>query len=180
MRARLIFTREKLSVWSYRFRGFSRRFRSFGHSCWYSSVIVSLSMRPFRSRVQTKLFILFACTTNSLLKKQEKRKKRKTKQKVLEPPQSQQKSFLLLLSPNPLSLSLMKSFLLSFFSALEISFLFEWSMKNLSRIVCAHHPPKRITRSLRRSTTTTLQRTRVNSSLLSTLTRVNTRKHTFK
>ena len=63
MRARLIFTREKLSVWSYRFRGFSRRFRSFGHSCWYSSVIVSLSMRPFRSRVQTKLFILFACTT---------------------------------------------------------------------------------------------------------------------
>ena len=119
MRARLIFTREKLSVWSYRFRGFSRRFRSFGHSCWYSSVIVSLSMRPFRSRVQTKLFILFACTTNSLLKKQEKRKKRKTKQKVLEPPQSQQKSFLLLLSPNPLSLSLLwkvffsRSFLLS-------------------------------------------------------------------
>ena len=32
MRARLIFTRENLSVWSYRFRGFSRRFRSFGHS----------------------------------------------------------------------------------------------------------------------------------------------------
>ena len=115
MRARLIFTREKLSVWSYRFRGFSRRFRSFGHSCWYSSVIVSLSMRPFRSRVQTKLFILFACTTHSLLKKQEKRKKRKTKQKVLfEPPQSQQKSFLLLLlSPNPLSLSLLRKVFVS-------------------------------------------------------------------
>jgi hypothetical protein len=53
-------------------------------------------------------------------------------------------------------------------------------MKNLSRIVCAHHPPKRRTRALRRRTTTTLQRTRVHSSLLSTRTRVNTRKHTFK
>jgi len=72
-------------------------------------------MRPFRSRVQTKLFILFACTTHSLLKKQEKRKKRKTKQKVLfEPPQSQQKSFLLLLlSPNPLSLSLLRKVFVS-------------------------------------------------------------------
>mgnify|MGYP006906472178 CR=1 FL=1 len=141
-------------------------------------------MRPFRSRVQTKLFILFACTTNSLLKKQEKRKKRKTKQKVLlEPPINRSKKVFYCCSRQilSLSLSLMKSFLLSFFSALvEISFLFDRSMKNLSRIVCAHHPPKRITRSLRRSTTTTLQRTRVNSSLLSTLTRVNTRKHTFK
>lgn len=136
-------------------------------------------MRPFRSRVQTKLFILFAC--DSLLKKQEKRKKRKTKQKVLEPPINRSKKVFYCCSRQILSLSLMKSFLLSsFFSALEISFLFDRSMKNLSRIVCAHHPPKRRTRSLRRSTTTTLQRTRVNSSLLSTRTRVNTRKHTFK
>ena len=180
MRARLIFTREKLSVWSYRFRGFSRRFRSFGHSCWYSSVIVSLSMRPFRSRVQTKLFILFACTT-ACWKSRRRGEKGKQNKKFWNHHNRSKKVFYCcsrqILS---LSLSLMKSFLLSFFSALEISFLFEWSMKNLSRIVCAHHPPKRITRSLRRSTTTTLQRTRVNSSLLSTLTRVNTRKHTFK
>jgi len=141
-------------------------------------------MRPFRSRVQTKLFILFACATNSLLKKQEKRKKRKTKQKVYGNHQSiaAKKFFIAALAKSSLSLSRMKSFLLSsFFSALiEISFLFDRSMKNLSRIVCAHHPPKRRTRSLRRRTTTTLQRTRVNSSLLSTRTRVNTRKHTFK
>ena len=145
-------------------------------------------MRPFRSRVQTKLFILFACTTHSLLKKQEKRKKRKTKQKVLFEPiiTRSKKVFYCCFSRQilslSLSLSLTKSFLLSsFFSALvEISFLFDRSMKNLSRIVCAHHPPKRRTRALRRRTTTTLQRTRVHSSLLSTRTRVNTRKHTFK
>ena len=113
---------------------------------------------------------------------EEEKKENKTKSFVGTTNQSQQKSFLIAaLAKSSLSLSLMKSFLLSFFSALvEISFLFDRSMKNLSRIVCAHHPPKRITRSLRRSTTTTLQRTRVNSSLLSTLTRVNTRKHTFK
>ena len=116
MRARLIFTREKLSVWSYRFRGFSRRFRSFGHSCWYSSVIVSLSMRPFRSRVQTKLFILFACK-NSLLRKagEEEKKENETKSFVgTTKNQSQQKSFLvLLLSPNPLSLSLLRKVFVS-------------------------------------------------------------------
>jgi len=80
---------------------------------------------------------------------EEEKKENKTKSFVgTTKNQSQQKSFLVLLfSPNPLSLSLsMKSFLLSsFFSALvEISFLFDRSMKNLSRIVCAHHPPKRI------------------------------------
>ena len=119
MRARLIFTREKLSVWSYRFRGFSRRFRSFGHSCWYSSVIVSLSMRPFRSRVQTKLFILFACNT-ACWKSRRRGKKGKLTKSFGTTNQSQQKSFLLLLSPNPLSLSLLwkvffsrRSFLLS-------------------------------------------------------------------
>ena len=115
MRARLIFTREKLSVWSYRFRGFSRRFRSFGHSCWYSSVIVSLSMRPFRSRVQTKLFILFACK-NSLLRKagEEEKKENETKSFVWTNNHSQQKSFLLLLfSPNPLSLSLLRKVFVS-------------------------------------------------------------------
>lgn len=180
MRARLIFTREKLSVWSYRFRGFSRRFRSFGHSCWYSSVIVSLSMRPFRSRVQTKLFILFACNT-ACWKSRRRGKKGKQNEKFWNHQSIAAKKFFIAANRQILSLSLMKSFLLSsFFSALEISFLFDRSMKNLSRIVCAHHPPKRRTRSLRRSTTTTLQRTRVNSSLLSTRTRVNTRKHTCK
>jgi len=66
-------------------------------------------MRPFRSRVQTKLFILFACK-NSLLRKagEEEKKENKTKSFVgTTKNQSQQKSFLvLLLSPNPLSLSL--------------------------------------------------------------------------
>jgi len=61
-------------------------------------------MRPFRSRVQTKLFILFAC--DSLLKKQEKRKKRKTKQKVLEPPINRSKKVFYCCSRQILSLSL--------------------------------------------------------------------------
>jgi hypothetical protein len=66
-------------------------------------------MRPFRSRVQTKLFILFACK-NSLLRKagEEEKKENETKSFVgTTKNQSQQKSFLVLLfSPNPLSLSL--------------------------------------------------------------------------
>jgi len=73
-------------------------------------------MRPFRSRVQTKLFILFACK-NSLLRKagEEEKKENKTKSFVgTTKNQSQQKSFLvLLLSPNPLSLSLLRKVFVS-------------------------------------------------------------------
>jgi hypothetical protein len=136
-------------------------------------------MRPFRSRVQTKLFILFACK-NSLLRKagEEEKKENETKSFGTTKKKSiaAKKFFKLLPSRQILSLSLSLSNekfsrLSFFFCSLEISFLFDRSMKNLSRIVCAHHhPPKRRTRALRRSTTTTtLQRTRVHSSLLSTV-----------
>ena len=132
-------------------------------------------MRPFRSRVQTKLFILFACK-NSLLKKkagEEEKKENKTKSfGTTKKSIAAKKFFIAALAKSSLSLSLSdeKFSSLVLFCALEISFLFDRSMKNLSRIVCAHHPPKRRTRALRRSTTTTtLQRTRVHSSLLSTV-----------
>ena len=131
-------------------------------------------MRPFRSRVQTKLFILFACK-NSLLKKkagEEEKKENKTKSFGTTNQKNRSKKVFYCCSRQILSLSLSdeKFSSLVLFCALEISFLFDRSMKNLSRIVCAHHPPKRRTRALRRSTTTTtLQRTRVHSSLLSTV-----------
>jgi hypothetical protein len=80
-------------------------------------------MRPFRSRVQTKLFILFACK-NSLLRKagEEEKKENETKSFVgTTKNQSQQKSFLVLLvSPNPLSLSLSLSY--EKFSSLVVLF----------------------------------------------------------
>ena len=120
MRARLIFTREKLSVWSYRFRGFSRRFRSFGHSCWYSSVIVSLSMRPFRSRVQTKLFILFACNTACWKSRRRGKKGKQNKKFWNHQSIAAKKFFIAALAKSSLSLSLLRkvffsrrSFLLS-------------------------------------------------------------------
>jgi hypothetical protein len=71
-------------------------------------------MRPFRSRVQTKLFILFACKNSLLRKAGEEEKKENETKSLWEPPQSQQKSFLLLLlSPNPLSLSLLRKVFVS-------------------------------------------------------------------
>tara|TARA_B100000482_G_scaffold49598_1_gene33183 strand:+ start:184 stop:453 length:270 start_codon:yes stop_codon:yes gene_type:complete len=80
-------------------------------------------MRPFRSRVQTKLFILFACK-NSLLKKkagEEEKKENETKSFGTTNQKNRSKKVFYCCSRQilSLSLSLMKSFRLSFFSALS-------------------------------------------------------------